>query len=157
MDSRTQWTWIWLNSGSWWWTGRPGVLQSMGSQKVGQGWVTELNLPRGNQTLHVSRLICLLSTFPASSVSSWKTSFHLWQFPFYFPSLSFLSCLFPIVSAYKSALLSSSFLFLLTSLLFLLIFPLTPKISSRIGWENCHRRECLEVRKKLCLIIHIHL
>ena len=38
-----QWTWIWLNSGSWWWTGRPGVLLYMGSQKVGQDWATELN------------------------------------------------------------------------------------------------------------------
>ena len=37
-----QWTWVWVNSGSWWWTGRPGVLQSMGSQRVGHDWVTEL-------------------------------------------------------------------------------------------------------------------
>ena len=34
MASLTQWTWVWVNSGSWWWTGRPGVLQSMGSQRV---------------------------------------------------------------------------------------------------------------------------
>ena len=33
----------WVNSGSWWWTGRPGVLQSMGSQRVGHDWVIELN------------------------------------------------------------------------------------------------------------------
>ena len=39
----TQWTWVWVNSGSWWWTGRPGVLQSMGSQRVGHNWVTDLN------------------------------------------------------------------------------------------------------------------
>ena len=39
----TQWTWVWVNSGSWWWTGRPGVLQSMGSQSVRHNWVTELN------------------------------------------------------------------------------------------------------------------
>ena len=39
----TQWTWVWVNSGSWWWTGRPGVLQSMSSQKVGHDWVTEVN------------------------------------------------------------------------------------------------------------------
>ena len=38
-----QWTWVWVNSGSWWWTGRPGVLQSMGSQRVGHDWETELN------------------------------------------------------------------------------------------------------------------
>ena len=37
------WTWLWASSGSWWWTGRPGVLQSMGSQKVRHNWVTELN------------------------------------------------------------------------------------------------------------------
>ena len=43
MASPTQWTWVWLNSVSWWWTGRPGVLQFMGSQRVGHGWVTELN------------------------------------------------------------------------------------------------------------------
>ena len=43
MASRTRWTWIWVNSGRWWWTGRPGVLQFMGSQRVGQDWATELN------------------------------------------------------------------------------------------------------------------
>ena len=36
-------TWVWVNSGSWWWTGRPGVLQFMGSQRVGHDWATELN------------------------------------------------------------------------------------------------------------------
>ena len=34
MASPTQWTWVWVNSGSWWWTGRPGMLQSMGSQRA---------------------------------------------------------------------------------------------------------------------------
>ena len=43
MASPTQWTWVWASSGSWWWTGRPGVLQSMGSQGVGHDWATELN------------------------------------------------------------------------------------------------------------------
>ena len=43
MASLIQWTWVWANSGSWWWTGRPDVLQSMGSQKVGHDWATELN------------------------------------------------------------------------------------------------------------------
>ena len=42
MASPTQWTWVWVNSGSWWLPGKPGVLQSMGSQKFGQDWVTEL-------------------------------------------------------------------------------------------------------------------
>ena len=38
----TQWTWIWVSSGTWWWTERPGVLQSMGSQRVGHNLATEL-------------------------------------------------------------------------------------------------------------------
>ena len=43
MASLTQWTWVWLNSGSWWCTGRPGMLQSMGLQRVKHDWATELN------------------------------------------------------------------------------------------------------------------
>ena len=42
MASPTKWKWIWARSRSWWWTGRPGVLQSMGSQWVGHNWATEL-------------------------------------------------------------------------------------------------------------------
>ena len=40
MASLMQWTWVWVGSGSWWWAGRPGVLQSMGSQRVGHDWAT---------------------------------------------------------------------------------------------------------------------
>ena len=43
MAPLSQWTWVWVNSGSWWWTGRPGVLRFMGSQRVGHDWATELN------------------------------------------------------------------------------------------------------------------
>ena len=43
MASPTRWTWGWVNSRSCWWTGRPGMLQSMGSQRVKHDWVTELN------------------------------------------------------------------------------------------------------------------
>jgi len=50
MTSPSQWTWVCVNSGSWWWTGRPGVLQSMGSQRVGHNWVTELNWTELNWT-----------------------------------------------------------------------------------------------------------
>ena len=42
MASPTRWAWVWVNSGSWWWTGRPGLLQFMGSQRVRHDWVTEL-------------------------------------------------------------------------------------------------------------------
>ena len=43
MASLTRWTWVWVDSGGWWWTGRPGVLWSMGSQRIGHDWATELN------------------------------------------------------------------------------------------------------------------
>ena len=43
MASLTQWKWVWVDSGSWWWTGRPGVLQFMGSQRVRHDWANELN------------------------------------------------------------------------------------------------------------------
>ena len=43
MASQTRWTWIWVNSERWWWTGRPGVLRFIGSQRVGHDWAIELN------------------------------------------------------------------------------------------------------------------
>ena len=43
MASLTRWTWVWVSSGSWWWTGKPGMLRFMGSQRVGHDWATELN------------------------------------------------------------------------------------------------------------------
>ena len=43
MASPTRCTWVWVDSWSWWWTGRPGMLQFMGSQRVEHDWVTELN------------------------------------------------------------------------------------------------------------------
>ena len=43
MASLTRWTWVWVNSGSWWWTGRPDVLQYLWLQRVGHDWATELN------------------------------------------------------------------------------------------------------------------
>ena len=55
MASLTWWTWVWVNSGSWWWTGRPGVLQSMGPQRVGHDWATELHL--GSTFLHYDQWI----------------------------------------------------------------------------------------------------
>ena len=51
MASPTQWTWVWASSGRWWWTGRSGMLQSMGLQRVGHNSATELNcsLVTGNE------------------------------------------------------------------------------------------------------------
>ena len=42
MASPTWWTWVWVSSGSWWWTGKPGMLQSLGWQRVRHNWATEL-------------------------------------------------------------------------------------------------------------------
>ena len=50
MTSLTQWTWVWVDSRSWWWTERPGVLWFMGSQRVRHGWATELNWTRSRAT-----------------------------------------------------------------------------------------------------------
>ena len=58
MASLTRWTWVWVNSGSWWWTGRPGVLRFMGSQRVGHERATELNWTNqngGNTASPISR------------------------------------------------------------------------------------------------------
>ena len=74
MTSLTRWTWVWVNSGSWWWTERPGVLRFMWSQRVGHDWVTELNWtkvswkdkPNLRQFTTVSRErlgICVCSNF----------------------------------------------------------------------------------------------
>ena len=43
MASPTQWTWVWVDSGNWWWTGRPGMLKFMGLQRVRHEWAAELN------------------------------------------------------------------------------------------------------------------
>ena len=48
MASLTRWTWVWVKSGSWWWTGRPGMLWFVGLRRVGHDWATELNWYRMN-------------------------------------------------------------------------------------------------------------
>ena len=55
MASPTQWMWIWVNFGRWWWTGRPGVLWFMGLQRVGHNWATELNWCE--ELTHLKRLM----------------------------------------------------------------------------------------------------
>ena len=58
MTSRTRWTWVWVNSGRWWWTGRPGALQFMGSRTVGHNWATEQNWTEPITNLCVCVLSC---------------------------------------------------------------------------------------------------
>ena len=63
MASLTQWTWVWVNSGSWWWTVRPGVLQSMGLQRVGHDWATELNWTESLSVLMILVVVLLFFFF----------------------------------------------------------------------------------------------
>ena len=81
MTSLTWWTWVWVNSGSWWWTGRPGVLQFMGSQRVGHDWVTEMNWTDTVST--IPQLAFFMQWF-WSSVSTESSSILLW-----------IECLYP--------------------------------------------------------------
>ena len=105
-----QWTWVWVDSGSWWWTGRPGVLQFMGLQRVRHDWATELNwterlnpisLTEDFPSLSLNPLyifpVCnFLSLFSAitQSLISWKSHFRLvallrLKLYFYMPVWSF--------------------------------------------------------------------
>ena len=66
MASPTWWTWIWVNSRRWWWTGRPGVLQFMGSQSVGHNWATELSWTKSitQKLMSCSSTWCTKSAYP---------------------------------------------------------------------------------------------
>ena len=68
MASLTQWTWVWENSGSWWWTGRPDMLQSVRSQRVGQDWATELNWTDGQVQHECEILVIKLSYIHYASI-----------------------------------------------------------------------------------------
>ena len=71
MASPTQWTCVWVNSGSWWWTGRPGMLRFMGSQRARHDWATQLkwgprdiaHCPCDMEALCVCVYACVLSRF----------------------------------------------------------------------------------------------
>ena len=89
MASPTQWTWVWVNSGSWWWTGRPSVLQSMGSQRVGHDWATELDWTELKEHRKGTRNIFVPQQFrettPRAIWFSHNKVFHL-TLVLYFPS-----------------------------------------------------------------------
>ena len=81
MASLTGWTWIWGSSPSWWWTGKPGVLQSIGLQRVIHDWATELNLTSmGSLSLLLSNHPHLLppdgrpSAYPECTIQGWWVS-----------------------------------------------------------------------------------
>ena len=81
MVSPNQWTWVWMDSRSWWWTGRPGVLPSMGSKRVGHQWATEqLNWTELSSLLELSKRLSprLKSSLSKSSLNKTKpTTFRL--------------------------------------------------------------------------------
>ena len=93
MASPTQWTWVWVNSRRWWWTGRPGVLQSMGSQRVGHDWAAELNWTASVVTWCspcVSLCLCFLFLYrhkssdegpPQSSTTSFNLTYYICKDP----------------------------------------------------------------------------
>ena len=71
MASPTQWIWVWVDSGSLWWTGKPGLLRYMGSQRVGHDWVTELNWtedPKGGALSDADASIAIPTTQPVMKV-----------------------------------------------------------------------------------------
>ena len=61
MASPTRWTWVWVSSGCWWWAGKPGMLQSRGSQRVRYNRVTELNWTDRIYTAYVMYFIYFCS------------------------------------------------------------------------------------------------
>ena len=72
MASLIQWAWVWVNSGSWWWTGRPDLLLFMGSQRVRHNWVTKLNWTGTTQRDGMGR----------EEGSGWGTHVYLWRIHF---------------------------------------------------------------------------
>ena len=115
MASLTQWTWVWANSGRWWRTGKPGVLQSVGSPRVRLDWVTEQwkqRSPSPGIVLGKSGLLICMRMKWTEHRRSWKR-------------LNF--ALDPSIPLRFSSLLSSSFSFLLS--LFL-------SLSSWVLWNN---------------------
>ena len=73
MALSTRWTWVWMNFGSWWWTGRPGVLQFMVSQRVGHNWANELNWLWVELNAYPSPNSCVKVLTPSiSACNLWK-------------------------------------------------------------------------------------
>ena len=108
MASLTQWTWVWANSRSWWWTRRPGVLQSIGTQIVRQDWVTELNwiLPCTVSSHSSSNRVNQVSSheFCLPFKYQWPNSFKFSSERFHFsylPSVSSTTDLSRFLSAHK--------------------------------------------------------
>ena len=86
----TQWTWVWVNSGSWWWTGRPGMLRSMGLQRVGHNGTTELNW----RSFLCSFSVYSCHLFFISSASVWSILFLSFTMPIFAWNVSLVTLIF---------------------------------------------------------------
>ena len=110
----TQWTWVWANSGTWWRTGNPGMLQSMGSQRAGHNWATaqpqcrswcgacaRLHTCAHTQCTHTHTHICKSSEFTSSCLGAYRADFSC-------ASLSYTSSWCCIPEVFISSLFSTS-------------------------------------------------
>ena len=71
MASLTRWTGVWVNAGSWWWTGSPGELRFIGLQRVGYDWATELTELNSHQIVPLTLVLEMLWLFMTSDSLSW--------------------------------------------------------------------------------------
>ena len=78
MASLTQWIWVWVNSGSWWWTGRPGMLQFMGSRRVRHNWATELDWTEHSTALWYTMGISAVYCCKTMQNVWWYSSVQVW-------------------------------------------------------------------------------
>ena len=148
VTSLTRWTWVWVNSRSWWWTGRPGVLWFMGLQRVRHDWVTELNwssLPTPLPEETVFPLLCILVspveaqlTIGVRFISGlsilfcWSISLFFVSIPHFFDSYSFV-VLSDVWKGYAFSLFF--FLRIALSLLGLLWFHINCRTICLVLWK----------------------
>ena len=111
MASPTQWTWVWVDSGSWWWTGRPGMLQFIGSQRVGHNWETELTDWQSYFILFPLLLFCF--------------KFHWFMF-FIISFLLFNLCFFSSLSLFSNIFYVLHYIFSSASFMVFSFFSLSP-------------------------------
>ena len=102
MASPTRWMWVWVNSGNWWWIGRPDVLWFIGLQRVGHNWATELNWTKLVETVYYKMMLCLLGLFMSNYLRRkhdkwlallWVTVIYAFR-DLYIESKYFLACHF---------------------------------------------------------------
>ena len=96
MALQMQWTCVWVGSGGWWWTGRPGVLQSMGSQRIGHDWATELNWI----VLHPAQLFHVM--YSVYKLNKQDNNTQPWPTPFPVLNQSAVPCLVLTVASWPT-------------------------------------------------------